>query len=81
MCKLWCEIYINDGFVTLLIKGSFWLLLFFSDSVSSLPCRVCALYGDRCFTEWSLWIPGFRQTLVFVEGVRTGEPQGVLKCY
>ncbi len=29
-------------------------------------CRVCAasseltLYGDRCFTEWSLWIPGFR---------------------
>ncbi len=44
------------------------LLLFFfstSDSVSSLPCRVCAassaltLYGDRCFTERSFSIPGF----------------------
>ncbi len=52
---------INDGFVILLFK-------FFStsDSVSSLPCRVCAasseltLNGDRCFTEWSLWIPRFR---------------------
>ncbi len=36
-----------------------------SDSVSSLPCRVCAassaltLYGDRCFTERSFSIPGF----------------------
>ncbi len=44
------------------------LLFFFfstSDSVSSLPCRVCAassaltLYGDRCFTERSFSIPGF----------------------
>ncbi len=46
----------------------FCLFVFFStsDSVSSLPCRVCAassaltLYGDRCFTERSFSIPGFR---------------------
>ncbi len=44
----------------------FFVVFFSSDSVSSLPCRVGAanselmLYGDRCFMEWSLWIPGFR---------------------
>ncbi len=45
---------INDGFVTLLCIVRFFF--FFFDSVSSLPCRVCAasseltLYGDRCLT-------------------------------
>ncbi len=47
--------------------GQVFFFFFFStsDSVSSLPCRVCAassaltLYGDRCFTERSFSIPGF----------------------
>ncbi len=43
----------------------FFFFFFTSDSVSSLPCRVCAassaltLYGDRCFME-CFSIPGFR---------------------
>lgn len=70
-----CSENINDGFVTLLFKVRFFFccccfvflfLLSISDSVSLWPCWMCAanseltLYGDRCFTEWSSWIPGFR---------------------
>ncbi len=75
---------INDGFVILLFKYFFLLLIRFH------RCPVVCVLQARSWRWMEIdasqngvsGFPDFVQTPMFAEGVRTGEPQGVLnKCY